>query len=68
MKAVADLIPAFAPANGPPPDRLFDFFRWCLRGAIPMLLLAGLLSAAVGTLEVVSALLLGHIIDTALEA
>ncbi|NBC97412.1 MAG: ATP-binding cassette domain-containing protein, partial [Deinococcus-Thermus bacterium] len=62
------LIDAFAPAEGPPPDRLTAFFAWCLRGSFPVLLVAGLLSAAVGTLEVVSAFVLGRLIDTALAA
>ncbi|RYH10853.1 ABC transporter ATP-binding protein [Tropicimonas sp. IMCC6043] len=62
------LIAAFAPTEGPPPRHLLAFLRWCLKGALPVLLGAGVISAMVGTLEVVSALLLGRIIDTALDA
>ena len=61
-------IDAFAPAGGAPPDRLVPFFAWCLRGSFPVLLIAGAFSAAVGTLEVISAFVLGRIIDTALAA
>jgi ATP-binding cassette subfamily B protein len=61
-------IDAFAPADGPPPRRLTAFFVWCLRGAFPVMLIAGVLSAAVGTLEVIAAFVLGRIIDTALAA
>ncbi|MDV7141256.1 ABC transporter ATP-binding protein [Tropicimonas sp. TH_r6] len=65
---LTDLIPSFAPAEGPPPRRLLAFLQWCLKGSLPVLLGAGMLSAVVGTLEVISALLLGRIIDTALES
>ena len=62
------LIDAFAPAGGPPPRSLTAFFAWCLRGAFPVLVGAGLLSSVVGTLEVISAFVLGRLIDTALAA
>jgi ATP-binding cassette subfamily B protein len=58
---------AFRPAEGPPPQRLGAFFRWCLTGAWPAVWLAGLLSAAAGTMEVVSAWLLGRVIDAAVS-
>jgi ATP-binding cassette subfamily B protein len=64
----ADLIDPFAHAEGPPPTALSGFALWCLRGTFPVLLVAGMLSALVGTLEVGAALLLGRIIDTALAA
>jgi ATP-binding cassette subfamily B protein len=62
------LIDAFRPADGPPPQRLGAFFGWCLRGAWPALWLAGVLSAAAGTMEVVSAWLLGRVIDGVLAS
>ncbi|MEM6739177.1 MAG: ABC transporter ATP-binding protein [Pseudomonadota bacterium] len=62
------LIDAFAPSEGPPPDSLYAFFLWSLRGAFPVMWVAGLLSALVGTLEVISAFVLGRIIDTALAS
>lgn len=42
--------------------------RWCLKGAWPMLWLAAAISALAGTTEVVSALLLGWVIDATLAA
>ena len=62
------LIDAFSTADGPPPRTLAAFLRWSLTGAFPVLIVAGLLSAIVGTLEVVSAFVLGRLIDTALAA
>lgn len=68
MTRFADLIDAFRPAEGPPPTTLMAFFRWALAGSMPILLIAGLISAAAGTLEVVTALLLGYVIDLAISA
>ncbi|MGB8815388.1 MAG: ABC transporter ATP-binding protein [Paracoccaceae bacterium] len=71
MKALARLggvIDAFRPASGPPPQILGAFFRWCLHGAWPYLWIAGAISALAGTMEVVSALILGWVIDAALTA
>ncbi|MGD9916378.1 MAG: ABC transporter ATP-binding protein [Paenirhodobacter sp.] len=62
------MIDAFRPADGPPPQRLGAFFLWCLRGAWPALWLAGVLSALAGTMEVVSAWLLGKVVDATLSA
>ncbi|PLS22490.1 ABC transporter ATP-binding protein [Neptunicoccus cionae] len=66
MRRFAGLIDAFARAEGPPPQTLGAFFRWALSGAFGWLAVAGLLSAFVGTLEVVTAILLGKVIDAAL--
>jgi len=63
-----DWIRAFRPAEGPPPRRLGAFLGWCLSGAWPMLGLAAAASAVAGTAEVLTALLLGRVIDTALAA
>ncbi|MGL4308957.1 MAG: ABC transporter ATP-binding protein [Paracoccaceae bacterium] len=63
-----DLIDAFRPAEGPPPQRLLAFFRWCLSGAWPMLAWATLFSMMAGVAEVVSAMVLGTVIDAALNA
>ncbi len=60
-------IDAFRPAEGPPPRTLGAFFRWCLSGSWPALGLAALCSAFAGTLEVVTALILGRVIDTAID-
>lgn len=60
---IADWIKAFAPADGPPPQTLSAFMRWCLKGAWPALWLAALLSAAAGAMEAGTALILGLVID-----
>ena len=36
----SDLIDPVAPAEGPPPRELTGFVLWCLRGALPVLLVA----------------------------
>ena len=68
MKRLADLIDAFRPAEGPPPRTLRAFFMWALSGSWKWLAVAGVLSAAAGTAEVVTALLLGTVIDAAIGA
>lgn len=71
MKALirlGDAIDAFAHAEGAPPQKLWLFVRWCLKGSWPMLWLAGLISGVAGVTEVVSALLLGWVIDAALAS
>ncbi|MCB5199234.1 ABC transporter ATP-binding protein/permease [Loktanella sp. TSTF-M6] len=62
------MIDAFAPAEGPPPDSLAAFLRWALAGSGRALGLGSLLSIAAGALEVISALILGRVIDRALAA
>ncbi|MEM1301214.1 MAG: ABC transporter ATP-binding protein [Pseudomonadota bacterium] len=59
------LIDPFRRAEGPPPKTLFAFFSWGVQGAWPMLVFAALISASAGTLEVVTAFLLGRVIDSA---
>jgi ATP-binding cassette subfamily B protein len=61
-------IDGFQPADGPPPQTLWRFFRWCLKGAFPVLSLSALAAAASGVLEVLTALLLGVVIDGAIES
>ena len=67
VKRIGNLIDAFRPADGPPPERLGAFFNWCLRGSWPMLWVAGVLSSVAGAMEVISALFLGWVIDAALS-
>lgn len=62
------MIDAFLEAEGPPPQTLGAFFRWCLTGAWPVMIIAGLASALAGAVEVVSAWLLGQVIDGALAS
>ena len=57
------MVDAFRPADGPPPDRLLAFFRWCLSGAWRGLTVAALASALGGAADVVSAMLLGLVVD-----
>jgi ATP-binding cassette subfamily B protein len=68
VQRIGGLIDAFRPADGPPPQQLSAFFRWCLRGSWPMLWIAGALSGLAGAMEVVSALFLGWVIDAALSS
>ncbi|MBD3763779.1 MAG: ABC transporter ATP-binding protein [Rhodobacterales bacterium] len=68
LARLAETIDAFRPADGPPPQVLGRFFRWALRGAWPMLWVAGLVSAVAGATEVVSALILGRVIDAAVAS
>jgi ATP-binding cassette subfamily B protein len=62
----ADRIEPFAEADGPPPRELWPFFRWCLSGAWPVVGLAFAVSALAGVTEIVTAFLLGAVIDSAL--
>jgi ATP-binding cassette subfamily B protein len=67
LQRLGSLIDAFRPADGPPPQRLLDFMRWCLKGSWPQLWGAGLLSGLAGATEVVSALILGWVVDAAVS-
>lgn len=68
IRRAGNLIRSFDLAEGPPPQSLGAFFRWALAGAMPVLAMAAVVSAAAGTLEVITALLLGTVIDTALAS
>ncbi|MDO5648752.1 ABC transporter ATP-binding protein [Paracoccus sp. (in: a-proteobacteria)] len=57
------MVDAFRPADGPPPARLIPFFGWCLSGAWRGLGFAAVASALGGMADVVSALLLGMVVD-----
>ncbi|WP_264211814.1 ABC transporter ATP-binding protein [Leisingera thetidis] len=65
---IGNLIDAFRPAEGPPPQQLGAFLRWCLAGAWPMLLLAAAFSALAGGMEAGTAFILGLVIDTAIAS
>ena len=58
-------IPPFRRAPGDPPRSTAAFFRWALEGAWKGILWAAFWSAMAGTLEAVSAWLLGLVIDAA---
>ncbi|WP_372804126.1 ABC transporter ATP-binding protein [Paracoccus seriniphilus] len=57
------MVDAFRPAEGPPPSSLLAFFRWCLTGAGRGLGFAAMASALGGMADVISALLLGKVVD-----
>ena len=59
-------IDAFAPADGPPPHTLMAFMRWGFKGSFRYMALGGFVSALGGVIEVMSALILGLVIDAAL--
>lgn len=59
----SDYIDAFREAEGPPPQTLGAFLRWCLSGAWPALWLAAFFSAAAGAMEAGTAWILGLVID-----
>lgn len=60
---ISNWIDSFRRAEGPPPQDLWPFMRWCLSGAWPALWLAVICSAAAGALEAGTALILGRVID-----
>ncbi len=61
-------IDPFQPADGPPPNRLTGFFAWALKGSWPVILLAGTFSVIAGVGEVFAAILLGWVVDAALDS
>ncbi|ABF65625.1 ABC transporter related [Ruegeria sp. TM1040] len=65
---LGNLIDAFQPADGPPPQTLGAFLRWCLSGAWPMLVIAAICSALAGGMEAGTAFILGKVIDTAIAS
>jgi ATP-binding cassette subfamily B protein len=66
LRDIGSAIDAFRPAEGAPPQTLGAFMRWCLKGSWAMLVLAFVVSAVTGSMEVISALILGWVIDAAL--
>lgn len=64
MTRIEEWIDAFRRADGPPPQTLGGFMRWCLSGSWPALWLATCLSALAGAMEAVTAYVLGAIIDS----
>lgn len=63
---LGDLIDPFQRTDRPPPRMLGAFIFWALSGSMPVLIVAAVISAAAGSLEVVTAFLLGAIIDSAI--
>ncbi|MEM6729580.1 MAG: ABC transporter transmembrane domain-containing protein, partial [Pseudomonadota bacterium] len=69
MKGIVDrlsnVISPFEPADGPPPQTLIAFLRWALSGAWPMFWLAVAVSSLAGASEVLTAVVLGTVVDSA---
>ena len=63
--SLGDWIDPFRPADRDPPRTLVAFFIWCFAGAWPAMLWAAVISAVAGTMEVISAMLLGRVVDSA---
>ncbi len=68
MIDISRLIAPFRPAVGPPPATLWRFLRWALSGSFAVTGFGAALSMAAGVLEVLSALILGQVIDAALAS
>ncbi len=64
---ISSLIDAFQPADGPPPNTLWEFLKWCLRGSFPVLIIAAAISMIAGVMEVFTALMLGWVIDATIN-
>lgn len=59
-------IDAFEKVEKAPPSTLVSFLRWAYRGAYKFIAIGALFSVAAGALEVLTALILGWVIDAAL--
>lgn len=57
-----------APAEGPPPKKLWDFVKWTLKGAWPVIWLGVFFSTLAGFTEAMIAVLIGWVIDAALAS
>ena len=60
---IGDWIAPFRAPDSPPPTRIIPFFRWSLAGSSFALWMGGIAAALAGTTEVISAMLLGYVID-----
>ena len=61
-------IDPFSRAAEPPPQTLLAFLKWALSGSFRVVGLAGLASCVAGILEVLTAVILGMVIDAAIAA
>lgn len=62
------LIRPFSAANGPPPRQLLPFMAWTLSGAWLALGITGVVSVVAGVVEILSAMLLGWVVDAVVAA
>lgn len=67
MKQIfSQMISPFDPADGPPPDRIWAFIRWALRGSGGAIAIGATIGFLAGAAESGAALFIGWIIDGAL--
>lgn len=64
--SIANWIAPFQAADGAPPKTLVAFMRWALRGSFAPIVTGSVVSVISGLIEVISALMLGMVIDAAL--
>ncbi len=55
-------------ADGAPPQRLYPFIHWCLKGSYFAILIGSIATIIAGCMEMITAALLGTILDVVLEA
>ena len=63
MRAMGGWIKPFRAPDTPPPQKVVSFMFWTIKGAWPAMLLGAVAAAAAGSTEVISASLLGYVID-----
>lgn len=68
MKQISHAVDAFAHVQDPPPSTLIAFMRWAYKGAYRYIAAGSVISVLAGTLEVMTALILGWVIDAALAS
>lgn len=68
MNRIANVIDAFQRNDALPPKSLISFVRWSLKGAWPHLALAAFFAALAGLFEIMSAYILGRVIDSVVES
>lgn len=65
INKLGSMIDSQMPANGPPPQLLWPFFRWSMSGAWGVIALAAFMSVLAGGTEVLAMYLLGQVVDAA---
>ncbi|MEM8692983.1 MAG: ABC transporter ATP-binding protein [Pseudomonadota bacterium] len=67
LERASRLVDSTAPADGPPPRTFWPFVRWCLKGSLPVLIIATIISGLTGASEVATMWLLGQVVDAAAQ-
>ena len=65
LRVAGNAIDTERPAKGAPPKTLWPFMGWCMSGAWPAMMFAGLLSVLASVVEVSTMFLLGRFVDAA---